>query len=731
MKVDGVCLPLLLLLLLAGLTAHSARAHDPADSLAHDFSVQHNHPESVEEQAAVLKAMREHCEIRMREERRLLKQMRTDARVRGKADVSEGGEPTTEAQDSGDLREDAKVSDEERDAANQTKENGSRERKSENHVLRENVSGGVKENGSVATHCPTTFDDVYCWPRTPADTLVTIPCPAYVQGFPRGSHASRYCTSQGTWYRLDGGNSSWTNYSQCSTTFVVPESINMTLSTWVPVVRVVSYIGYSVSLATLLVAFTVLACIKRLRCPRNTLHMHLFLSFICRALGALARDNKEHGLLTPESHMDGGTWGCRLFTGLWQYFILANYAWILMEGLYLHNLIFLALFTDNSAITLYIVLGWGLPLVLVLGWVTARVTAENTLCWFTNERPWVFWTFIRGPISISIVVSFALFLNIARELLLKLKSSTTPESRGDRYRRWARSTLVLVPLFGVHYAALLGFTYFMGKNHTIELMWLFTDQFFASFQGFFVATLYCLLNAEVRSELRKIWHRWRLNKESEKGFNFHSAFSHSRTYFSRGPGTQGTIPPGGRRRAEAVAPRGMSSSLPTTTAKINGSAAQTTCLSVHDKSMCDEMNDLNNQLSVTMSLAVVELQQPRHPHQNLSRAHTNTTNTASGWYDAPPDAGDVENALVLKPLTLNAHTTHEVPSVHETSSSSSHREDSLRVTPIPAQEPQEDMGSDSGLGELPPPSTILYDTGDSCEGSPLLASTPRLTESTF
>jgi hypothetical protein len=38
---------------------------------------------------------------------------------------------------------------------------------------------------------------------------------------------------------------------------------------------------------------------------------------------------------------------------------MANYSWILMEGLYLHNLIFLALFSDTSAITLYVVLGWG------------------------------------------------------------------------------------------------------------------------------------------------------------------------------------------------------------------------------------------------------------------------------------------------------------------------------------------------------------------------------------
>ena len=30
-----------------------------------------------------------------------------------------------------------------------------------------------------------------------------------------------------------------------------------------------------------------------------------------------------------------------------------------MEGLYLHNLIFRALFTDSSAITLYVLLGWG------------------------------------------------------------------------------------------------------------------------------------------------------------------------------------------------------------------------------------------------------------------------------------------------------------------------------------------------------------------------------------
>lgn len=50
------------------------------------------------------------------------------------------------------------------------------------------------------------------------------------------------------------------------------------------------------------------------------------------------------------------------------------------------------------------------------------------------------------------------------------------------FRRWARSTLVLVPLFGVHYAFFMGMSYSVGVNETVEIVWLFCDQLFASFQ---------------------------------------------------------------------------------------------------------------------------------------------------------------------------------------------------------------------------------------------------------
>ncbi|PSN35803.1 hypothetical protein C0J52_21969, partial [Blattella germanica] len=72
-------------------------------------------------------------------------------------------------------------------------------------------------------------------------------------------------------------------------------------------------------------------------------------------------------------------------------------------------------------------------------------------------------------------------------------------------KRWAKSTLVLVPLFGVHYAIFLGMG--LGSHPTVEIVWLFCDQLFASFQGFFVAVLYCFLNGEVRAELTRHWPR--------------------------------------------------------------------------------------------------------------------------------------------------------------------------------------------------------------------------------
>ncbi|KAG7212628.1 hypothetical protein KM043_012915 [Ampulex compressa] len=404
-----------------------------------------------------------------------------------------------------------------------------------------------KGNISMPGWCPEVWDGILCWPSTAPGELSIQPCPRYIAGFNQQANASKQCVTDGQWFWNNETNSAWSNYSQCyrhplvtvlmDVQGVQADNVNL-IKKFLPILKTISKLGYTVSFFTLVVAFCILAAIKKLRCPRNMLHMHLFASFMMRAFMALLKDIlfvAGFGLASEVIIKNGKTywlgdemesnWLCKAFTSFWQYFILANYFWILMEGLYLHNLVFFALFTDvNSSIAGYVGLGWGLPAIFVLSWVVTRSIIEDTYCWTTNQNHLLF-LLIRVPTILSILINFVLFVNIVRVLLLKLKSTVSEETQ--RYKRWAKSTLVLVPLFGVHYTVFLGMSYSIGVNETVEIVWLFCDQLFASFQGFFVAVLYCFLNGEVRAEVSRAFRSRRFPRLRGRWIGKPSAHSSS------------------------------------------------------------------------------------------------------------------------------------------------------------------------------------------------------------
>lgn len=375
---------------------------------------------------------------------------------------------------------------------------------------------------AVAVQCPAVWDAVRCWPATPAGRTAWQPCPDYIHNFNHSAEASRQCSSSGTWGGgAEANDSLWTysNYSQCLITQETSTNATTHMDLWVPVVKKVAQVGYSVSLFTLVVAFIILLSIKKLRCPRNNLHLHLFASFMLRAAMCLLKDVLfVQGLGLPaDLQLIGDTvefipgrsnWECKLIVSLWQYSIMANFSWILMEGLYLHNLIFLALFSDNSAITLYVCLGWGLPACVVLPWVIGRRYLDDHYCWNVHAHDAIYYV-VRIPTIITVFVSFALFVNIARVLLIKMQASVQVQRRSMRYKRWARSTMVLVPLFGTQYALSLVFQAGVGHHEILEIIWIGVDQTFASFQGCLVALLYCLMTREVRVEVRRRWQSTR------------------------------------------------------------------------------------------------------------------------------------------------------------------------------------------------------------------------------
>lgn len=51
-------------------------------------------------------------------------------------------------------------------------------------------------------------------------------------------------------------------------------------------------------------------------------------------------------------------WSCKLLFSVFNYIIVANYVWIFIEGLYLHNLIFITTFKKSKRFYVYILFGW-------------------------------------------------------------------------------------------------------------------------------------------------------------------------------------------------------------------------------------------------------------------------------------------------------------------------------------------------------------------------------------
>ncbi|CAB1332187.1 unnamed protein product, partial [Coregonus sp. 'balchen'] len=85
----------------------------------------------------------------------------------------------------------------------------------------------------------------------------------------------------------------------------------------------------------------------------------------------------------------------------------------------------------------------------------------------------------------------------------KLKSPCVGGHDTGHFMRLAKSTLFLIPLFGMHYMVFA----FLPEN-TGEEARIFIELGLGSFQGFVVALLYCFLNGEVQGELKKRLWKW-------------------------------------------------------------------------------------------------------------------------------------------------------------------------------------------------------------------------------
>uniref|UniRef100_A0A8C8RTA6 Corticotropin-releasing factor receptor 1 n=1 Tax=Pelusios castaneus TaxID=367368 RepID=A0A8C8RTA6_9SAUR len=323
-------------------------------------------------------------------------------------------------------------------------------------------------SNTTGLQCNASIDLIgTCWPRSAVGQLVARPCPEYFYGvrYNTTNNGYRECLINGSW-------AARVNYSQCQE--ILNEEKKSKLHYHIAII--INYLGHCVSLGALLLAFVLFMRLRSIRCLRNIIHWNLITAFILRNATWFV----VQLTMNPDVHESNVVW-CRLVTAAYNYFHVTNFFWMFGEGCYLHTAIVLTYSTDKLRKWMFICIG----------------------CWLA-ARAGVYTDYIyQGPMILVLLINFIFLFNIVRILMTKLRASTTSET--IQYRKAVKATLVLLPLLGITYML---FFVNPGEDEISRIVFIYFNSFLESFQGFFVSVFYCFLNSEVRSAVRKRWHRW-------------------------------------------------------------------------------------------------------------------------------------------------------------------------------------------------------------------------------
>ncbi|XP_071959213.1 secretin receptor-like [Antedon mediterranea] len=399
-------------------------------------------------------------------------------------------------------------------------------------VSLDNETNIMPVNTSVEILCAAYDDGNLFWESGPPGTY-SQPCPENLfKDFPDTVRATRTCLDTGDWYPYgeNGTENGKTNYDDCIDLYFERQE---SLVKHFQIIKTLQKIGWSLSLTALILGIIIFVYFKKLRVARNYIHINLFLSFILHHVSILITNK----LVVSTDTQAEVTALCKTLSVISHFAILANYHWLLMEGVYLYSLLSVAVLSERSRLGCYIGVGWGGPLIVTVIWILAHQKIDlsdfNPMqrCWMSITEFKTYWI-LDVPIMITIVVNLILFLLILCVIRDKLKTSTTSESK--KAIKLARSTMVLIPLFGLYYVVFLVIRDDMG-SHTLDMVKIYFELVIGSVQGLLIAVLYCFMNGEVRQEIGRKWHLHKLNRALSSHRSLRDA--NSRVSYSNQGGT--------------------------------------------------------------------------------------------------------------------------------------------------------------------------------------------------
>ncbi|CAL1270000.1 unnamed protein product [Larinioides sclopetarius] len=352
-------------------------------------------------------------------------------------------------------------------------------------------------------YCPRTWDGWQCWDDTPGGTTARDICQGhiYFDNEPPScpKYAYKVCWPNGTWLENEYMRE-WTNYSKCGRVDEHRNYLYFHIAT------------YSISIVSLVPALIIFSVYKQLQVHRISMHKNLFMSlflngFVVILFKSIVILDELKRSATYETIMDRNGDGCKILFILTKYFRMTNYMWMFCEGFYLHKLI-AAAFAEQKSLLMFYIMGWVMPIIPVSVYAILRKTTEDHKCWaFPVESfEWI----MNAPNMTSLLVNLIFLCNIIRVLVTKLRATHSNEP--SQYRKAVRATLVLVPLFGLHFCLII---YRPPQSTRCDILTAYTyfSHAMDGLQGLLVSLIFCYMNGEILHLLWRTYEKFRTNRQ--------------------------------------------------------------------------------------------------------------------------------------------------------------------------------------------------------------------------
>ncbi|KAG8186926.1 hypothetical protein JTE90_000398 [Oedothorax gibbosus] len=185
---------------------------------------------------------------------------------------------------------------------------------------------------------------------------------------------------------------------------------------------------------------------------------------------------------------------------------MCTYMWMFCEGFYLHKLI-AAAFAEQKSLYMFYFIGWVFPIFPVGTVALLRWYFANEQCWAVPVKPY---EWVANSLNLlSLFLNLMFLIDIIRVLWTKLKATHANEP--SQFRKAVRATLVLVPLFGLHFFLV------MYRPQSGDCLMLEGYSYFAyamdGLQGLLVSLIFCYLNGEVQVLVMRSFQRIRLQRK--------------------------------------------------------------------------------------------------------------------------------------------------------------------------------------------------------------------------